>query len=529
MMQKLITFSLILTLSFSAYSQVWKTYPYTPTGSLVSFSVDEGRHASEPVEWWYTAGHLVGATTGKHYSYMLTYFYFPYGSIDGFRILNISDDDAEVFYDDTQFLTYPIIASDKLDIQANLLSGTVETWKNKYDAATILPFEYEINASSPQLTISLEYDTHKHPLILGDDGYLEQGYTNYTYYYSQTGITATGSISFNGITENVTGTAWIDRQYGTLNPSDGTEYEWFSLQLSNGMDINMWNIFTDENTVPDDERFEILAAYIDETTQYTHSDFQLERLEFAFTPDNQRCYAQKWRLTSSINNLDLIISTLYSNSEVQQPFRFYEGATTVTGTVDGVSVTGYGFTELLHSYEAPDLTLSNDLTWYTTLPINWELNNPDDGNPLQYDLAYSLDNQTTYLPIVSELTDTTYTWSTSLFADGDTFWLQLTGYSIDGTLTTSVAKEFTYDSSLGLAEKQLASITIYPNPALETFSIHAENIKHIKVFNSKGILVKTVKKEQANIPIPIKNLSQGIYFVKVYTDIGVVTQKLLIK
>ena len=448
MQNKTLTFSLFFLLNIPTFSQVWKTYPYEPTGSLVNFSIDEGRHTGEPMEWWYTTGHLVGATTGKHYSYMLTYFYYPYGSIDGFRILNISDDDAENFYDDTQLLTYGTLATDKLDIQANLFSGTTETWKNKYDGATILPFEYEINASSSAVTLDLDYNTIKRPLILGDDGYLLQVASNYTYYYSQTGIEVTGQITFAGITENVTGSGWIDRQYGTLNPSEGTEYEWFSLQLSNGMDINLWNIFED-NIIPDDEKYKILAAYVDEeeTTQYTHSDFELERLEYAYTNDGLRCYAQKWNLTSPVNNLNLIIETLYSDSEVQVPFQFYEGATSITGTVDGVAVTGIGFAELLHTYEVPNLNITTPTRWNNTIPFEWELANPDDGNPLQYKLEYANDG-VNYTEITSAITATTYLWNTASYADGDTFWLKLTGYSIDGTITGETTKEFTYDTTL---------------------------------------------------------------------------------
>ena len=528
MIKKILTLILLLS-SISTFSQVWKTYPYAPTESLISFPVDEGKHSAEPIEWWYTTGHVVGATTGKHYSYMLTYFHYPLGFIDGFRILNISDDDAEIFYDDTQFLTYPTLAADKLDIQANLLSGTTETWKNKYDGAIILPFEYEINASSSDVTLDLDYNTTKRPLILGDDGYLLQADSNYTYYYSQTGIDVAGQITFEGVTENVTGSGWIDRQYGTLNPSLGTKYEWFSLQLSNNMDINLWNIFQG-NSIPDDEKHKILAAYVDEeeNTQYTVSDFELERLKYAYTTDGERCYAQKWHLTAATNNIDLIIETLYSDSEVQLPFKFYEGTTIITGTVDGVEVTGHGFAELLHTYEVPDLTITTTTPWNSTVPFTWELANPDDGNPLQYKLEVSNDG-VDYTEMASALTETTYLWDNAAYADEETFWLKLTGYSVDGTITGEYIKVFTYNTSVGVVDHLLDKVCIYPNPTMETLHVEATNIIHIKIFDTKGMLIKTINNTQVNKPINTKNLSPGAYFVKVYTDKGVATKKIIIK
>jgi len=60
-----ILIALMLLVNVSYLAQTWKTYPYTPTGSQVSFPLDEGRHTNEPSEWWYTIGHVVGATTGK--------------------------------------------------------------------------------------------------------------------------------------------------------------------------------------------------------------------------------------------------------------------------------------------------------------------------------------------------------------------------------------------------------------------------------------------------------------------------------
>ena len=517
-------FLLFVLMTNPVFSQSWKTYPYTPPGSLISFPVDEGRHLSEPVEWWYTTGHITGLTTGIHYSYMLTYFSYPIGGFDGFRILTFSDDDNQIFSSEMQVLNYNTLATDKLDIEA-VTSGGTETWKNKYNAGQILPFQYELSAASPQVSLDLSYDALKKPLILGDDGYLLQASYAYTYYYSQTALDITGNITYNGLTEVVTGTAWIDRQYGSMNPSAGTQYEWFSIQLSNGMDLNLWNIF-ENNQIPDDPRYKILAAYVDENTQYTTSDFELQRLSFVYMPDQQRCYAQSWRLTSPLNDVDLLITTGYSDSEVQMPFRFYEGSTQITGTVNGQAVTGVGFAELLHSYEAPDIQIMNAYHWKKQIPLQWQLNNPDDGNPLTYDITYSTDNQASFQPVASGLTETQYTWDTAPFTDGDTFWLKVTGQSVDGTLTGEALKEFYYDSTAGIrpVEKNLA---VYPNPVKDFLVLKIPGIRQIEIFNPQGKLVRSRQGAlQDEILVDVKGL-QGIYWVKIYTEKETFVQKII--
>ena len=450
---------------------------------------------------------------------MLTYFYYPYGSsIDGFRILNISDDDNFVFSDEMKVLSYDSLATNRLNIQANLLGGGIETWKNKQNGSTILPFEYEIHASSADVTLNLDYNTTKRPLILGDDGYLLQGDSSYTYYYSQTRIDITGNITYNGITENISGMGWIDRQYGTLNPSAGTEYEWFSIQLSNDMDINLWNIFNAQNEIPNDEKFRIFSAYVNDSTQYTISDFNLERLSYAYMPDSLKCYAQSWRLTSAINNVDLTITALYSNSEVQSPFRFYEGATRITGSVNGYSVTGVGFVETLHSYEKPDLTLTNDSLWNNSILLKWQLNNPDEGNPLHYKLEYKTNNQNNYTLIANNISDTLYNWwSSPSFADGDTIDIKLTGFSKDETIQSSITKQLIYSNAASVIEVKNEIVSIYPNPAKDIINITANGLQKVEIRNIEGKLILTQNSASNSTKINVKGLKKGVYFIHVYT------------
>ena len=530
-MKKLLILNMLLTISITVFSQSWKTYPYTPAGSLLSFPADEGRHSSEPIEWWYTCGHATGMTTGKHYSYMLSYFYRPLSIFDGFRILNLSDDDLGLFYTETKALNYNILASDSLNIQATIFSGGTETWHNKTDiTGNSLPFEYEISAASSYGAINLEYNSLKPPLILADSGFFYEGATDYTYYYSQTKNEITGTIKLNGITENVSGSSWIDRQFGTFNPYNDQEYEWFCIQLSNGMDINISNHFTANDEIPDNLRYRILSAYVDETTQYTTSDFHIVRLKYSYMPDSLRCYSQKWRITSSIFNVDLIVSTLHLNCEVRLPFRFYEGSTTVTGTVNGADVTGAGFVELLHSYKNPEITVTDttNLGDASSL-LTWKLNNPDDGNPLKYDLEYSIDTLKTFLPIITNVADTFYYWDTQALSELKNVWLKVKGYSIDNTLyDINVKKLKSNFTAINEAEYQ-ERIIIYPNPSAGQFIVEGENIRKIEIIDITGRTVYSSFVNQTRQSVDLSTQQRGIYFVRITANRGTTINKLILE
>jgi predicted secreted hydrolase len=542
---KFLLFAIYLTFSIiSAYSQSWKTYPYEPEGSLVTFPADEGRHEQESIEWWYTSGYLTGEVTGTLYSYMVSYFYYEAYGYDGFRIFNLSNEISGQFYSDVQPLIYSELALDRLTIQATISPERTESWTNKTDEnENMIPFEYVLSVSSSDIALDLEYEALKPPLIVGDSGYFKLGFSNYTYYYSLTKNAVSGSIVIDGMMEPVSGFSWIDRQYGTFNPLTAENYEWFSLQLSNEMDINLWNLFTARNEIPTTPAYRFMSVYVDNNTQYTTDQFEIERLSFQYMPDSARCYSQKWRLTSQENGLDLVITTRHNNSEVQLPFRFFEGSTVITGTVNGVPVTGTGFAELLHSYSKPDISITypQDDFWNSISPISWQLINPDDGRPIKYDLECSADNKITYFTVAAGLSDTLYYWDNPALTEGDSCWFKVTAYSVDTTLqhTEISASPSVYNPNLtSLITSEEVSfdnriLKLYPNPVTETLFIELsekQSYQYLQVTDIYGnIMMGFNIGKQNQIYLDLINISPGIYFVRLFSGEKTISSKFIVK
>jgi len=186
-------------------------------------------------------------------------------------------------------------------------------------------------------------------------------------------------------------------------------------------------------------------VYINDSSSFTTSEFNIERQKFAYSQDSAKCYSQQWRLLMDTFDIDLIVTAQNSDNEVDELlFRFFEGSTLVQGTVQGLNVDGIGFTELLHSYEKPDLTIvypeSTDI-WDGSEDITWRLNNPDQGNSLKYDIDISTDNKNTFRKIARTISDTSYYWNPSYFIEDTVAWLRITGYSFDSTLIETVENE----------------------------------------------------------------------------------------
>lgn len=250
----------------------------------------------------------------------------------------------------------------------------------------------------------------------------------------------------------------------------------------------------------------------------------MERLGFSCL-NSGNCYAQKWKLTSAVNNLDLTITTLYPEAEMSLPFDFYEGTTTITGTVNGQAITGKGFAELLQTYENPSINISypNGNGFNTANAITWELANPNEGNPITYELQYSTDNKNTYTTIANGLTVTAYNWNNPPVNNGENIWFKIIGSSVDGTLTGEVETGSGEAVTLSIAEIfSDDNLKVYPNPAGDFITVEFNNSAsayRYTIYNQLGqILSKKNVGSNKIFEVPIDNYSPGLYFLKLRTN-----------
>ncbi len=99
---------------------------------------------------------------------------------------------------------------------------------------TIAPLE--LNASGADFSYTLRLDADRALVLQGDAGYSrksERGQASY--YYSQPYFRAAGSIIIDDKPVEVTGQAWMDREWSSQPlASDQTGWDWFSLHLELG-------------------------------------------------------------------------------------------------------------------------------------------------------------------------------------------------------------------------------------------------------------------------------------------------------
>lgn len=181
-------------------------------------------------------------------------------------------------------------------------------------------------------------------------------------YFSYTRLAGEGLITWYGQTERCVGTAWMDREFGTWEPTANQRgWDWFSLQLSTGADVMVYHI-RDEHNRPSPYSS---GVYVDPTGHATHltaQDFVIEVLGTWASPRTGTVYPSGWRLRIPRVGLNVSVMPVMSDQELNTRGTtmvvYWEGACHVLGRHTGTQPVGQAYVELVgydRSHENPSL------------------------------------------------------------------------------------------------------------------------------------------------------------------------------
>ena len=75
-------------------------------------------------------------------------------------------------------------------------------------------------------------------------------------------------------------------------------------------------------------------------------------------------------------------------------------------------------------------------------------------------------------------------------------------------------------------DENATGVNLYPNPTKDSFTVEAENLQHVTVFNTLGQVIYNGSCEGNTTVIDLHNADSGMYLVKVTTSAGETIQKL---
>jgi predicted secreted hydrolase len=223
--------------------------PVVPDQKLV-FPADHGPHPEFRIEWWYVTANLTDAA-GSNYGAQWTLFRQAMSSgaqQQGWANQQIWMGHAAVTRADTHRFseTFARGGVGQADVEATPFHAWIDAWQMRGGAEmnndTLSPLE--LNAAGADFSYTLRLEAN-HPLVLqGEDGYSvksEQGQASY--YYSQPYFKAAGHITIDDRPIEVTGQAWMDREWSSQPlASDQTGWDWLSLHFNSGEKLMLFRL-----------------------------------------------------------------------------------------------------------------------------------------------------------------------------------------------------------------------------------------------------------------------------------------------
>ena len=196
----------------------------------------------------------------------------------------------------------------------------------------------QLKATGPQFAYDLHL-TSSRPLVLqGDNGYSrksDQGQASY--YYSQPFFTAAGNVTLDGTTYQVSGPAWLDREWSSQPlAASQTGWDWFSLHLDRGEQLMLFRVRQKDGAGY------LTGTWIDQQghTQTLHNaDIQLTPL--ATTEVDGRTVPTRWSLKIPGKQLDITPQAVNPKAWMNLSIPYWEGPVQFEGGVGYLEMTGY--------------------------------------------------------------------------------------------------------------------------------------------------------------------------------------------
>jgi predicted secreted hydrolase len=339
----------------AAFARAYEPRPFT-------FPADHGAHPEYQTEWWYFTGNLTGAA-GQEYGYQFTIFRSALTPDLPPRESALATNQVYMGH----FAVTDVSGSEHYGFErysrgAGGLAGaqgepSFAVWLDDWSVTQDAPDTMRVQAAAvtedgTPVALDLSLTSTRPPLLHGDAGLSQKGPEpgNANYYYSLVGLDTQGTLSLGAETGaetvDVTGLSWMDHEFGTSALSaNAVGWDWFSLQLDNGMALMLAQIRTTDGGVV--SGFKGTLAHPDGTQQViSEDDYVLETRGEWTSPVTGITYPSGWQVVFPALDLDLTITPLIPDQEMQLSFVYWEGAVMVEGLAAGAPVTGRGYVEL---------------------------------------------------------------------------------------------------------------------------------------------------------------------------------------
>jgi len=323
-------------------------------GRTLAFPRDHGKHPRFQTEWWYFTGN-VQSEDGSPWGFQLTFFRRgiirkPRSNASAWAVrdlypahLALTDvKNGKFFHSELLSREGPGLAEASVED----LSVRVKDW-----LAQRLGPKIHISARKDARALDLDLVPQK-PLVLhGESGYSQKGDSKdqASYYYSFTRLKAEGTITAEGITHRVSGTAWMDHEFGSsIVKQDQAGWDWFSIQLDDETELMVFHMRKKDGKP--ERRFGTFVHKDGRVMNLANKRVVIVPQETWTSPRTRAVYPSGWSIRIPDLKIDLRVTPAMKDQEITSEkstgIVYWEGAVTVKGNRNGHEVQGKGYVEL---------------------------------------------------------------------------------------------------------------------------------------------------------------------------------------
>lgn len=350
----------------SEYSPSTPTKPSSPELALdesflrvlgpipLEFPQDLGAHREYLTEWWYYTGNLT-SDEGRQFGFQLTFFRrgilsprlhpdrkSPWATGQVYLAhLALSDIDTGQFIFDER------ITREAINL-AGATGSPLKIWLYDWKIESTDPNVYQLAATTQRVQLSLIMEDVKGITLQGDQGFSPKGTQvgNASIYFSQTRLKTQGNITLDGRTHTVRGTSWMDHEFSTSALSENqVGWDWFALQLDNGIEIMVYTIRKANGAIDPFSSGKIIFAD-GSGLPLSFNQFEIQVLDTWQSPHSNAVYPSRWKISIPENRIELSVTPLMADQELNLSFIYWEGAVKIAGIFSGEPVEGRGYAEL---------------------------------------------------------------------------------------------------------------------------------------------------------------------------------------
>ena len=331
---------------------------------------DDGPH-DRLTEWWYYTGHL-RAADGTRYGFEDVIFRAERGAFPTSWVshLAITDEFGDRFMYSQRLETGAQVDRSPRGLDGTpsgfdlSLTGTVlpasedasppPAWSvaggggTDHLRAMLTADEAATAGSRGGLGLDLQLRTTKPAATHGNDGWIDFGLAGGSYYYSRTSMTAAGTLTLDGKVLAVTGSAWFDHQWGDFISVGGGGWDWFAVNLDDGIDLTLSLVRDADGSYP--LIYGTVVAADGSVSRLDRDAFNVTVTGHWTSPATGATYPAAWTIEIPRLHLEIGLTPTVAAQELDTRATtgvvYWEGSQRVVAMRDGAGLGGQAYVEL---------------------------------------------------------------------------------------------------------------------------------------------------------------------------------------